>query len=92
MVLTKKKILLWVGILLLALLIGAVCIGYFVLQFPLFDRSGWNTTDTGSVQYLDYYGKPLTTGRPLMESSIILEATVCSILVGWIPIMGVVTC
>ena len=60
MVLTKKKILLWVGILPLALLIGAVCIGYFVLQFPLFDRSGWNTTDAGSVQYLDYYGKPLT--------------------------------
>ena len=45
---------------LLAALVGVVCLMYYVWQVPLFDRGGWHETKTGSMQYRDYYGRPLT--------------------------------
>lgn len=56
----KAKIILAVAAGLLIVLAGVFCLEYFVLQSPVFDRSGWHTTDTGAVQYRDYYAKPLT--------------------------------
>lgn len=58
--LKRKKIFLWIGAALLILLAATACLGYFVLRLPVFDRSGWRTTDTGTVCYLDYFGRPLT--------------------------------
>ena len=57
---TGKKALQWTCVVLFILLLGVLCFGYFFLELPLFSRGGWNTTDTGAVQYLDYYGRPLT--------------------------------
>ena len=57
---TGKKALQWTCVVLFILLLGFLCFGYFFLELPLFSRGGWNTTDTGAVQYLDYYGRPLT--------------------------------
>lgn len=56
----KAKIILLVAVLLLMALAAFFCVEYFVLQAPTFDRGGWHTTDTGAVQYRDYYAKPLT--------------------------------
>ncbi len=58
--LNRRKVLQWLCVLLSLLLVGIVCVGLFVLKVPFFARSGWNTTDTGAVQYLDNYGRPLT--------------------------------
>lgn len=57
---TKIIIAAIVILLLLALLAAGLYVSYFVLQVPLFDRSGWYVTDIGATQYLDYYAKPLT--------------------------------
>lgn len=57
----KLKILVWcLSVALVLCLVAAFCVEYFVLQNPLFDRSGWYTTEAGQVQYRDYYAKPLT--------------------------------
>lgn len=60
---TKNKAALIIGISAasaVAVLIGVFCLLYFVYQIPLFDRSGWHETETGAVQYWDYYGSPMT--------------------------------
>lgn len=56
----KAKILILLAILLLASLAAAFCVEYFVLQVPVFDRSGWSNLDSGAVCYRDYYAKPIT--------------------------------
>lgn len=60
MTLTKRKILSWIAAGLAAVLLTLVCVDYFVLKDPLFDRSGWHTTDAGAVQYRDYFGRCFT--------------------------------
>jgi hypothetical protein len=40
----KAKIILAVAVLLFVALAGVFCVEYFVLQSPVFDRSGWYTT------------------------------------------------
>lgn len=40
---------------------GIVGVLYFVFDINVFDQSGWDVSDTGSVRYLDYYGKPLVS-------------------------------
>ena len=62
---TKRKILIWLCVLLSLLLVTIICVGFFVLKVPFFDRSGWRTTDTGAIQYLDYCGKPLTNWQTI---------------------------
>ena len=58
----QRTPILWifVAVLLAALLLFC---GYWLLRLAfdidLLDRSGWQTTDTGT-QYFDYYGEPLT--------------------------------
>ena len=56
----KTKILIAVAITLMVALAVTFCLEYFVLQTPLFDRSGWSSLDSGAVCYRDYYAKPLT--------------------------------
>lgn len=55
----RTKILLWSLPFAVALLLAAFFVAYFVLQLPLFDRSGWVEKGDG-VRYLDYYGTPKT--------------------------------
>lgn len=55
----RGKIGLLCALLVIALTLGTLALMYYVLQVPVFDRSGWVQTD-GSTRYLDYYGKPLT--------------------------------
>ena len=61
----KAKILIIIAISLLVLLAGIFCLEYFVLQSPVFSRSGWSTLENGSVCYRDYYAKPLTGWQQL---------------------------
>ena len=56
----KAKVLWAIAAVLAVCLIAMLCVDYFVLQHPMFDRSGWHTTDAGQVQYRDYYARPLT--------------------------------
>ncbi len=56
----KAKWVFLAAALIVSLLIVAFCVEYFVLQVPLFDRSGWHTEENGAVQYRDYYARPLT--------------------------------
>lgn len=56
----RSVYILLVAALLLSLVAGAFCVEYFVLQTPVFDRSGWYTTQSGEVQYRDYYARPMT--------------------------------
>ena len=63
---SKKAV--WIlvaAVILLCLLAGAFCVEYFVLQAPVFDRGGWHTTDSGALQYRDYYAKPMTGWQEL---------------------------
>lgn len=55
-----KIILIVASVLLVAALATVLYLGYFVQQWSIFDRSGWFTTVGGSVQYRDYFAKPLT--------------------------------
>lgn len=54
----KTRIVLWTSIAAAIVLITGFCLSYFVLQVPLFDKTGFRMTDAGVVQYLDYYGRP----------------------------------
>ena len=56
----KAKILIAIAATLLIALAATFCVEYFVLQAPVFDRSGWSTLKDGSVCYRDYYARPLT--------------------------------
>ena len=56
----KAKVIWWIVAALVICLIAMLCVDYFVLQHPLFDRSGWHITDAGQVQFRDYYARPLT--------------------------------
>lgn len=55
-----SKIILCLSIVLVVLLCAVFCVEYFVLQVPVFDRGGWYTTKEGTVQFRDYYARPLT--------------------------------
>lgn len=63
----KQKIALWILAPFLAVLIAAFCVSYFVLQLPLFDRTGWSEKD-GAVRYLDYYGRAMTQWQTIDEN------------------------
>ena len=56
----KTKLIILAVSLLILLLAAMLCVEYFVLQSPVFDRSGWYTAENGAVQYRDYYANPLT--------------------------------
>ena len=80
----KLKILVWCLLVALVLcLVAAFCVEYFVLQNPLFDRSGWYTTEAGQVQYRDYYAKPLT-GLQTIENKQYYFADDGSRYTGWL--------
>jgi len=55
----KAKIIILISATLLVALTGIFCVEYFVLQAPVFSRSGWSTLKSGSICYRDYYAKPL---------------------------------
>lgn len=46
------------AIVVLAVLLTCFLVSYLVFRLPLFDASGWRTTDAGQVQYLNYFGWP----------------------------------
>ncbi|MBO5317521.1 MAG: D-alanyl-D-alanine carboxypeptidase family protein [Oscillospiraceae bacterium] len=60
----KVKIGLLCVTLVLSLTAGTLALMYYVLQAPVFDRSGWEQTENG-IQYWDYYGRPLTGWQQL---------------------------
>lgn len=78
----KAKIILAVAVLLFVALAGVFCVEYFVLQSPVFDRSGWYTTENGLVQYRDYYAKPLT-GWQTVENRQYYFDEAGSMVTGW---------
>ena len=43
----KTNVLLWIAAPLVVCLIAMVCVDYFVLQHPRYDRSSWCTTGAG---------------------------------------------
>lgn len=55
----KAKIGLLCVLLVMVLTLGTLALMYYVLQAPIFDRSGWQWTEDG-IQYLDYYADPVT--------------------------------
>ena len=62
------KILLAVLLTLAVLAGGTIGVLYFGFGIDIFDRSGWNVTEEGDTQYLDYYGDPLLDWQ-LIEGS-----------------------
>ena len=60
----KGKLILLCTALVLSLTVGTLAVMYYVLQVPVFDRSGWVQTEN-ATQYWDYFGKPLTGWQQL---------------------------
>ncbi len=56
---------------------------YYVLQIPLFDRSGWAHGEQGS-RYLDYYGKPQTGWLEVNEKTYYLNPDTAFMHTGWL--------
>ena len=54
----KKKWLWGAGI--AALVLSLFLILYFAVHPPFLSRGGWHETDTGAIQYRNYFGKPLS--------------------------------
>ena len=54
------KILLTLMLVLVLFLAAMLLVPKYLLGIDIFDLSGWNTSEDGSVQYLDTRGKPLT--------------------------------
>lgn len=85
----KTKIIITVAVAfsLLVVLVAGFYVSYFVLQVPLFDRSGWHVTDSGATQYLDYYAKPLT-GWQTVDAKRYYFSTDGTMQTGWLNADG----
>ena len=72
----SKKIKILIGVIsaTLSLVIAGFCVAYFVLQVPVFDRSGWNTSET-AIRYLDYYGRPKTGWQTIENATYYFDET-----------------
>lgn len=70
----------------LALLAGVFAILYWVIQIPLFDRSGWAKTEAGAVCYLDYYGKPLKGWQTISDGRYYFSAVDGAAQTGWLEL------
>lgn len=80
----STKIILWITAALLALLTVTFCVAYFVLQVPLFDRSGWQTTRQGQCRYLDYYGRSLKQWQTIAGSRYYFDPQSGIMHTGWL--------
>ncbi len=80
----STKIILWLSASLLALLMVAFSILYFVLQVPLFDRSGWQTTQQGQCRYLDYYGRSLKRWQTIENERYYFDPQTGFMHTGWL--------
>ena len=54
------KILLTLMLVLVLFLAAMLLVPKYLLGIDIFDLSGWSRSESGSVQYLDSRGKPLT--------------------------------
>lgn len=82
----KTKTILWISAALFVLLAGAFVLEYFVIQTPLFDRSGWDNTDDGTVRYLDYYGRPLKQWQSVDGDRYYFDPTTGVMQTGWLEL------
>lgn len=84
---TKQKVALIIGIggfSLAAALTVIFCLLYFLYQIPLYDRGGWHETKSGTMQYWDYYGKPMTLWLNIDGKTYYFDSESGDMCIGWL--------
>lgn len=82
------KILLAVLLVLVLGLGSIIAVPYFFYGIDIFDRSGWATSETGEIQYWDYYGDPLVQWQQIEGNWYYFDAESGNLVTGWLELEG----
>lgn len=82
------KILLALILVVCLALAAMILVPRLVFGIDIFDLSGWNTTDEGYVQYLDYRGTPLTGWQTIEKNTYYFDPDNGAMATGWLELEG----